>query len=55
MRQSVIICTMYPNSEVFMRGGEWGTRPLLSEFSGSAPGKGDRTGGFQETEGHIGS
>ena len=29
------------------------TRPLLSEFSGSAPEKGDRTRGFHETEGHI--
>ena len=34
-------------------GGEWGTQPLLSEFSGSAPENGDRIRGFHETEGHI--
>ena len=34
-------------------GESGGTWPLLFEFSGSVPEKGDRTRGFHETERHI--
>ena len=34
---SVVIIIQSGWSEVFIPVGEWGTRPLLSEFSGSAP------------------
>ena len=48
---SVVIIVQSGCSEGFLRGGDWGTRPLLSEFSRSAPEKSDGTRGFHETEG----
>ena len=34
---SVVIIVQSGCSEVFLRGGGWGTRPLLSEFSADPP------------------